>query len=116
MRRCNLWGGTSRGRNQNGRAGANPPLSFYLIVRLEKSGEDCMRMRRINCLTGLVLSCITTNKSVAFPSDAEAGRRAELASGGRWQDRTCTFEGLTRTVPRWQRAWIPQSGHVLGAP
>lgn len=76
MRRCNLWGGTSRGRNQNGRAGANPPLSFYLIVRLEKCGEDCMRMRRINCLTGLVLSCITTNKSVAFPSDAEAGRQA----------------------------------------
>lgn len=29
-------------------------------------GDDCMR--RINWLAGLVLSCISTNKSVAFPS------------------------------------------------
>lgn len=48
-----------------------------------------MRMRRINCLTGLVLSCITTNKSVAFPSDADrkqAGRQNWLLEDDGRQD------------------------------
>lgn len=56
-------------------------------------------MRRINCLTGLVLSCITTNKCVAFPSDAEAGRQAELASEGRWQTGCAHLKGSLGLFP-----------------